>query len=33
MVMAIVMAVMAKEVVVEGSMVKTHMNFPAGTEH
>ena len=28
-----IMAVLAKEDVVEGTMVKTHMNYTAGTEH
>ena len=32
MVVAVVMAVVAEEDVVEGAMVKTHMNFPAGAE-
>ena len=33
MVVAVVMAVVADEDVVEGAMGKTHMNFPSGTEH
>ena len=32
MVVAVVMAVVAEEDVVEGAMVKTHMDFPAGAE-
>ena len=32
-VVAMVMAVVVKEDVVEGAMVKTHMNFPAGVEN
>ena len=31
--MAVVMAVVEEEDVVERAMVKTHMNFPAGTEN
>ena len=33
MVVAVVMAIVAKEDVVEVAMVKIHMNFPAGMEN
>ena len=33
MVVVMFMTVVAKEDLVEGSMVKTHINFPAGTEN
>ena len=31
--MAVVLGVVSEEDVVEGAMIITHMNLPAGTEH